>query len=64
MKPLEYELLLGDERLTVPWGGRSPRSLTKCAKLLIRKECPTGGPILDADPAQLTMFLKGTSIGS
>jgi len=59
----QLELELDDVRLRIPWGGRSPRELTRCGKLFILSELPTGGPNLDA-PDQLTMFLKGTQNGS
>ena len=55
----QLELDLVDARLRIPWGGRSPRSLTRCGKLLILTELPTRGSIED-DPLQLKMFLEGT----
>jgi len=58
----QLELVLEDARLNIPWGGRSPRSLTKCGKLFILAESPTGGPI-QVDPRQLTLFLKGNPYG-
>ncbi len=61
--PEQMELELEDARLKIPWGGRSPRSLTKCGKLFILAESPTGGPIR-SDPLQLTLFLKGSPHGS
>ena len=59
----QLELVLDDARLRIPWGGRSPRSLTKCGKLFILGELPTGGLIRDAG-SQLTLFLKGTPYGT
>jgi len=57
----QFLLELQDRR--PPWGGRSPRSLTECGKLFILAEFPTGGLIQD-DPNQLLLFLKGKSYGS
>jgi len=59
---LQLELALEDARLKIPWGGRSPRSLTKCGKLFILAETPTGGLIRN-DPTQITLFLQGGSHG-
>ena len=53
----QYELELDDARLRIPWGGRSPRSLTECGKLFILVELPTGGVIRNA-PDQYTLFLQ------
>ncbi len=55
----QLELELEDARLEIPWGGRSPRSLTKCGKLFILSELPARGSIRD-DPKQLTLFLQGS----
>jgi len=59
----QLQLELKDARLRIPWGGRSPRSLTKCGKLFKMPEPATG---VDGypDPAQYTLFLKGASDGS
>ncbi len=59
----QLELELTDARPKIPWGGRSPRSLTRCGKLFILSEPPTGGLIRIA-PNQLLLFLKGKSHGS
>ncbi len=58
----QLELELNDVRLRIPWGGRSPRSLTECGKLFIHWELPAGGP--NADANQFTLFLKGNQHGS
>ncbi len=58
----QLELELNDVRLKIPWGGRSPRSLTKCGKLFILSERPTGGSIWSA--IQYILFLKGNPNGS
>ena len=55
----QLNLELGDARLEIPWGGLSPRELTRCGKLFSFEASPTGGPI-QVDPAQLTLFLKGS----
>ncbi len=57
MNSEQLELKLDDVRGKLPWDGRSPRSLTRGANLVILGELPTGGPILDAD---CTTFLKGS----
>jgi len=59
----QLELELNDARLRIPWGGRSLRSLTKCGKLFILEELPTGGQVED-DPQQLLILLKGGPHGS
>ena len=58
----QLELELDDARLMIPWGGRSPRTLTKCGKLFMLRAAPTGGAIVDAN--QLTLFLQGNPHGS
>ena len=55
----QLELELDDARPEIPWGGRSPRSLTKCGKLFIVAELPAGG-LIQVDPTQLLLFLKGS----
>ncbi len=55
-------LELDDERVRIPWGGRSPRELTKCGKLFILSELPTGG-LIQIDPKQFTLFLQGSPHG-
>ena len=60
---VQLELELDDARLRIPWGGRSPRTLTKMWKSRILAEFPTGGPIRDA-LEQLLIFLKGSPNGS
>ena len=57
VRDTQLELELNDARLSIPWDGRSPRSLTKCGKLFILAESPTGGLIQD-DPNQYTLFLQ------
>ena len=59
MNSTQLELELGDAHLEIPWGGRSPRSLTKCGKLFILSESPAGG-LLEVDCDQFTIFLKGS----
>ena len=59
----QLELELNDARLEIPWDGRSPRSLTKCGKLFIRKESPTGG-LIWKDLNQITLFLQGGNHGA
>ena len=59
----QLELELDDVRLSIPWGGRSPRSLTDCGKLFRLQPLPTGGPIQLVDPTQFTIFLKGNPYG-
>jgi len=54
----QLELELNDARLRIPWGGHSPRTLTKMWKTRILSEPPTGGPV-QGDPLQFTAFLKG-----
>ena len=56
MNSSQLELDLEDARLRIPWGGRSPRSLTECGKLFILAESPTGG-LIRMDPNQFTLFL-------
>ncbi len=63
MNSEQLELELGDARLRIPWGGRSPRSLTECGKLFILWEPPPGG-LERGDPQQFTIFLKGRSDGT
>ena len=58
----QLELELDDVRLRIPWGGRSPRSLTECGKLFIHTELPAGGLIQDALD-QYTLFLQGGRYG-
>ncbi len=58
----QLELDLDDARLRIPWGGRSPRSLTRCGKLFMLKHLPAGGPILSAKD-QITLFLQGGNDG-
>ena len=58
----QLELALEDVRLRIPWGGRSPRSLTECGKLFIHRECGASRSIQDA-PDQYTLFLQGGSHG-
>ena len=60
---MQLELELNDARLEIPWGGRSPRSLTKCGKLFILGELPAGGLIRNA-PHQYTLFLQGGEDGT
>ena len=55
----QLELALEDARLRIPWGGRSPRSLTECGKLFILSEPPTGG-VIRIDLTQLLIFLQGS----
>ena len=62
MNSEQLVLELDDARLRIPWDGRSPRSLTRCGKLFILEELPTGGP--EVDPNQFTHFLKGIHHGS
>jgi len=62
----QLELELNDERRAIPyipWGGRSPRSLTRSVKLFSFGAPPTGGLIRDC-PLQLTLFLKGSPHGT
>ena len=59
----QLELELKDARLRIPWGGRSPRSLTRCGKLFILAEIPAGG-LIQVDPQQFTTFLKGNPYGT
>jgi len=59
----QLELQLDDARLRIPWGGRSPRSLTECGKLFILEELPTGG-LVENDPHQFLILLKGGPHGS
>ncbi len=59
----QLDLELEDARLSISWDGRSPRSLTKCGKLFIVAELPAGG-LIQADPMQFTIFLKGNPYGT
>ncbi len=56
-------LELEDARLRIPWGGRSPRSLTRCGKLFSLVAPPPGGLVEDAKD-QLLLFLKGKFHGT
>ncbi len=50
-----------------PWGGRSPRSLTKGSCVVDNSEvgCPSReAQRIGPDPAQFTLFLKGKSDGT
>ncbi len=58
----QLELELNDERRLIPWGGQSPRSLTKYGKLFILAESPTGGLVRKV-PDQYTLFLQGGKDG-
>ena len=59
----QLELELEDARVNIPWGGQSPRALTKCGKLFSLKALGASRSILDAN--QYTLFLKGNpSYGS
>ena len=60
----QLQLELDDVRVEIPWGGVSPRTLTRCGKLFTLEGPPTGGLHVDADPAQLTIFLQGNPYGS
>jgi len=61
----QLELELDDDRPVRPWGGRSPRSLTKCGKLFKLSAIPPGGPdrVFTPDPDQYTLFLHGGKHG-
>ncbi len=63
MRSEQLELELGDERVRIPWGGQSPRGLTKAAKRFILVESPTGG-LYEDDRVQMKIFLKGNHHGS
>jgi len=54
----QLELELDDTRVVIPWGGISPRLLTRGAKVVILVEPPAGGPHRDVD--QFTLFMKGS----
>ncbi len=62
MNSEQLELELDDARLRIPWGGRSPRSLTECGKLFILAELPTGG-LNRGDPLQWNICLEGNHYG-
>ncbi len=50
-----------------PWGGRSPRALTRGSCVVDKSEvgCPSReAQRFGTDPAQFTMFLEGTQNGS
>jgi len=52
----QLELDLGDERVRVPWGGRSPRDLTRVQiGLFLEREREEHGCFL-ADPRQYDLF--------
>ncbi len=55
----QLELGLDDERVTIPWEGLDLRSLTRCGKLFIHRESPTGG-LIRVDATQFSIFLKGS----
>jgi len=61
-------LELEDRQLVLPWHGISPRALTKGYLLNVEKSRKMAEPAradeIDLDPAQFTMFLKGTPHGS
>ena len=63
MNSEQLELELDDARLRIPWGGRSPRSLTECGKLFIHSKLPTGG-LNRGDPLQWQICLKGNHHGT
>ena len=66
----QCEFGLNDARLRISWDGRSPRELTKG----FRQACAVDNSGVEwasreaerfgANPAQLTMFLKGTPNGT
>jgi len=47
-----------------PWGGRSPRELTRGAKLFSLSSEGTGRPNLEDSAAQFKLLLEGGSYGS
>ncbi len=53
----QLELALHDERKAVPWGGRSPRSLTRVQKALFLKRERQKGDRFFVDPSQIDMWL-------
>jgi len=56
---LELALEWGSE----PWGGRTPRSMTRGACVVDKSEVSSASgdaKRVGPDPAQFTMFLKGT----
>jgi len=59
---LELELDWGSE----PWGGVSPRWLTRLRIVEKSRTLPKPATVMPTftDPAQLTTFLKGTQYGS
>ncbi len=52
----QLELRLNDEVREIPWGGRSPRELTKIRKLLFLRHTPREYERFFADPDQYDMF--------
>ena len=47
---------LDDQRVRVPWGGSSPRSLTRAARALFSKRELQKDDRFFVDPDQLTLF--------
>ena len=54
----QLDLELGDARARVPWGGQSPRSLTRVA-ILLSSQRERAGDVQYVDPAQYDLFDRG-----
>jgi len=52
----QLELALGDVRLSIPWGGQSPRVLTKAYNALFSRREPQNDDGFFASSDQLEMF--------
>ncbi len=52
----QLELGLSDVRKAVPWGGRSPRSLTRVRKALFLRQEPQKDACFFVDQNQIDMF--------
>jgi len=63
----QRELDLDDVRARIPWGGRSPRELTLSLTNVENSSINSKPATVDdnfTDPAQVTLFLKGSPHGS
>ncbi len=57
----QFALALGDEVVVVPWGGRSPRGLTRAALSLFSRQEPPKSVSEFVDPEQGDLFKKAVS---
>jgi len=52
----QFEFALGDARVRIPWGGRSPRSLTKVNMALFLRREPQKDDCFFVDANQFDLF--------